>query len=60
MVPEEIREGSCDDKLQRGKKKGKRDREAIYGDQPRLSPRLTPDVESIPAHFAFELLIMGN
>lgn len=45
----------------RGKtKKAKGDSKAIYNDQPRLSPRLTPDTEKIPAHFTFELLIMGN
>lgn len=44
----------------RGKKKGKGDRKAIYDDQPRLSLRLMPDMENIPAHFTLELLIMGN
>lgn len=58
-VSEKIREGNCDSKLQRGKK-GKGDRTAIYDDQPRLSLRLMPDMENIPAHFTLELLIMGN
>lgn len=59
LVSEEIRETATTNF--RGKEKGKGDeKKAINAFEPRLSPRLMPDVENIPAHFTFELLIMGN